>query len=188
MNHGSLSIRHIKGASMTPASSAYPTPTSSAYPSAYPSEEEDTGTTKKKKKPTFAFLSLPSELRNKIYSFVFSAAPSVIDLDPSTFSLLHCNKILALFGVSRQIHLEATHNFFSTHTIRLFPTYPGRYFKTKKPLLARLPKHYRASITTLELRLGPGWNNPPRGWIVSEALGLKDCLSVRVLKVFVEFF
>jgi len=171
---------------MTPASSAYPTPTSSTYPSAYPSEEEDNSVTKKKKKPTFAFLSLPSELRNKIYSLVFSAAPSVIDLDPSTFSLLHRNKILALFGVSRQIHLETTHNFFSTHTIRLFPTYPGRYFKTKRPLLARLPKHYRASITTLELRLGPGWNNPPRGWIVSEALGLKDCLSVRVLKVFVE--
>jgi hypothetical protein len=184
MKHGSLSIRQIKGASTTPSSSAYPTPTSSAYPSAYPSENEDD--TPAKKKPTFPFLSLPSELRNKIYSLVFSAAPSVLDLDPSTFSLLYRNKILALFAVCRQIHLESTHNFFSTHTIRLFPTYPGRYFKTKRPLLARLPKHYRASITTLELRLGPGWNNPPRGWVVNDGLGLKDCVSVRVLKVFVE--
>jgi hypothetical protein len=161
-----------------------PTPTSSAYASTYPSEDEDENPAKKH--PTFPFLSLPSELRNKIYSMVFSMTPLVIDLDPSTFSLLHRNKILALFGVSRQIHLESTHHFFSTHTFRLFPTYPGRYFKTKRPLLARLPQHYRASITNFELRLGPGWNNPPQGWVVNDALGLKDCTSTRVLKVFVE--
>lgn len=41
-------------------------------------------------------------------------------------------------------------------------------------------------MTSLELRLGPGWNNPPRGWIVNDALGLADCTSVRVLKAFVE--
>jgi hypothetical protein len=41
-------------------------------------------------------------------------------------------------------------------------------------------------MTSLELRLGPGWNNPPRGWVVNDALGLADCTSVRVLKVFVE--
>jgi len=34
--------------------------------------------------------------------------------------------------------------------------------------------------------LGPGWNNPPRGWIINDALGLTDCNNVRVLKVFVE--
>jgi len=117
---------------------------------------------------------------------VFSAAPTVIDLDPSTFSLLNRHKTLAIFRVSRQLYEEATHHFFSTHTFRLFPTYPGRYFKTKKPLLARLPARYRESMTNLELRLGPGWNNPPRGWVVNDALGLIDCTSVRVLKVFVE--
>jgi len=63
---------------------------------------------------------------------------------------------------------------------------PIGYFKTKKPLLARLPQHYRSSITNLELRLGPGWNNPPRGWVINDGLGLQDCTSVRVLKVFVE--
>lgn len=175
MKHGVLSIRSAKSTSTTPASSA--------YASAYPSDDEEYALSKK---PTFPFLSLPSELRNKIYSLVFAAVPSVMDLDPSTFSLLNRSKILALFSVSPQIHLEATHCFFSTHTFRLFPTYPGRYFKTKKPLLARLPKLYRASITTLELRLGPGWNNPPRGWVVNDALGLSDCISVRMLKVFVE--
>lgn len=41
-------------------------------------------------------------------------------------------------------------------------------------------------MTSLELRLGPGWNNPPPGWVVNEALGLADCKEVRVLKVFVE--
>lgn len=41
-------------------------------------------------------------------------------------------------------------------------------------------------MTSLELRLGPGWNNPPRGWVVNDALGLADCVNVRVLKVFVE--
>jgi len=180
--YGALSIRLAASASTTPASSAYP----SANPSAYPSEAEDTDSEAKAKRPTFPFLSLPSELRNKIYSLVFASAPAVIDLDPSTFSLLHRQKILALFSVSRQVHREATHHFFSTHTFRLFPTYPGRYFKTKRPLLARLPAHYRASISNLELRLGPGWNAPPRGWVVNDAMGLKDCTSVRVLKIFVE--
>lgn len=160
-------------------------PQSSAYPSAYPTDDEDENAFSKKIQP-FRFLSLPSELRNKIYSLAFSAVPPVIDLDPHTFSLFNRQKTLSLFRVSRQLHNEASHHFFSTHTFRLFPTYPGRYFKTKKPLLARLPAHYRASVTSLELRLGPGWNNPPRGWVVNDALGLADCTSVRVLKVFVE--
>ncbi|RDL33347.1 Uncharacterized protein BP5553_08786 [Venustampulla echinocandica] len=157
------------------------TPSSSAYPT----EDED-DSIQTKNRPTFPFLSLPSELRNKIYPLVFAAAPPVIDLDPHTFATLHRYKVLALFRVSRQVHREAIHYFFSTHTFRIFPTFPGHYFKTKRPLLARLPAHYRASITSLELRLGPGWNDPPQGWVVNDALGLADCLNVRVLKVFVE--
>jgi hypothetical protein len=177
MQHPPLPNRSVIASTST-------TPQSSAYPSAYPTEDEDD--TQKTKIQPFPFLRLPSELRNKIYSLAFAATPPVIDLDPHTFSLLHRQKILSLFRVSRQLHNEAAHHFFSTHTFRLFPTYPGRYFKTKKPLLARIPAHYRASMTSLELRLGPGWNNPPRGWVVNDALGLADCTSVRVLKVFVE--
>jgi len=41
-------------------------------------------------------------------------------------------------------------------------------------------------MTSLDLRLGPGWTNPPRGWIINDALGLADCTSVRTLKVFVQ--
>jgi len=178
IQHGAISIRT--------KASTLATTNSSTYPSACSSENEDGAPVEREKRSSFPFLALPSELRNKIYSLAFSAAPQVLDLDPSTFQLLHRSKMLALFMVSRQIHFEASHRFFSTHTFRLFPTYPGRYFKTKKPLLARLPSRYRRSITNLELRLGPGWNAPPVGWVVNEGLGLKDCANVRVLKIFVE--
>lgn len=158
------------------------TPQSSNPTSAYPSEDENPTV---KRKP-FPFLALPSELRNRIYYEAFAAAPLAIDLDPSTFRLFQRLNLFSLFRVSRQVNRETTHHFFSTHTFRIFPTYPGRYFKTKRPLLARLPAHARQSITSLQLRVGPGWNNPPRGWVVNDALGLKDCTNVRVLKVFVE--
>ncbi|CAL3972278.1 hypothetical protein PZA11_004565 [Diplocarpon coronariae] len=171
-----------KSALPTRDSSRLTTPASSTLTSGCPSEDEAaTG----KKKP-FPFLGLPSELRSTIYSMVFSYVPTVIDLDPSTLTLFHRMQIFALFRVSRQIYRESAHHFFSTHTFRIFPTYPGKYFKTKRPLLARMPARGRESITCLQLRLGPGWNNPPRGWVVNEALGLKDCINVRVLKVFVE--
>jgi len=109
-----------------------------------------------------------------------------MDLDPTIFKIIHRTQMFSIFRVSRQLYYEATHHFFSTHTFRIFPTYPGRYFKTKRPLLARLPARYRESMKSLELRLGPGWNAPPRGWVVNDALGLTDCTSVRVLKIFVE--
>ncbi|KAH8680048.1 hypothetical protein BGZ60DRAFT_369134 [Tricladium varicosporioides] len=172
----SSSLPGIASASTTPAST---------FPSAYPTEDEAEFAEAQKIQP-FRFLDLPSELRTKIYSCAFSPVPLVIDLDPYTFRLLQRLKSLSLFRVSRQIHRESSHHFFSTHTFRLFPTFPGRYFKTKRPLLARLPARYRASITSLQLRLGPGWNNPPPGWVVNNALGLGGCTTARVLKVFVE--
>lgn len=175
-SHGVLAIRSA-------ATSNNTTPASSTYLSAYPSEDEGEIATPKQ---TFPFLSLPSELRKKIYDLAFAATPQVIDLDPDTFSLIRREKLFALFKVSRQLYDESTHHFFSTLTFRLFPTYPGRYFKTKRPLLCRLAAKYRATMTSLDLRLGPGWNNPPQGWVVNQALGLADCVNVRVLKVFVE--
>lgn len=122
-----------------------------------------------------------------MYGHIFSRAlPEVLDLDPQTFEVLRARKALALFKVSRQVHLETTCFLFGTNTFRLFPIHPGRYFKTKRPLLARLPPRYRSLLTSLELRLGPGWADPPRGWVVNDALGLCDCTSVRVLKILVE--
>jgi hypothetical protein len=82
------------------------------------------------------------------------------------------------------MHLEAYPIFYS-QPIRLFPTH-GRFFHNKDALLTRLPSHYRAAITTLELRLGPGWSSPPPCQNTSPKLGLADCTSLRSLKIFVE--
>ncbi|TQS32248.1 hypothetical protein Golomagni_07441 [Golovinomyces magnicellulatus] len=77
--------------------------------------------------------------------------------------------------------------FYSTRTFRIFPTHPARkYTRTKRPLLARLSPRQRQCITSVELRLGPGWASPPRGWIVNEALGLQDLINVHRLKVLVQ--
>lgn len=38
----------------------------------------------------------------------------------------------------------------------------------------------------MELRLGPGWNNPPQSWRVDDGLGLEGMEAVRTVKVFVE--
>lgn len=188
----------------TPIPSTLTTPLSSAYPSAAPSENEwDTDditasipigaltldvplSNKKPPRPKpkpFPFLALPSELRIKIYGYHFAGVGPVLDLEPENYSRIH--KKLAILRTCRTIYAEASHLFFSTHTFRLFPTH-GRFFKTKKPLLARLKPHQRACITSLELRLGPGWNKPARSWVVNPALGLQDCVNVRRMVVFVE--
>ncbi|GAO13621.1 hypothetical protein UVI_02017300 [Ustilaginoidea virens] len=133
---------------------------------------------------SFPFLELPSELRVKVYEYYFSDTDPVLDLGPENYKRIH--KTLGFMRVCKQIHIEATHFFYSSRSIRIFPTYPGRYFKTKKPMLARLKKHQRQCITSLELRLGPGWGAPPRSWVVNEALGLADCISVRKVTIFVE--
>ena len=191
--------------------SALTTPLSSAYPSTYASEAEwdpeddptlvaiskltlgDTPGPPRHSAPVvkarrlpkpFPFIALPSELRCKIYDYHFAGTGPTIDLDPQNIKLIH--KKLAILRVCRTIYAEATHQFYSTRTFRIFPTHPGKFFKTKKPLLARLNARQRACITSLELRLGPGWSMPPRGWVVNPALGLQDCVNVRYLTVFVE--
>jgi hypothetical protein len=82
--------------------------------------------------------------------------------------------------------LEAANFYYHSRTFRIFPCHPGKFFKTKRPLLARLTPVQRSVISSLELRLGPGWNKPPRGWVVNEPLGLCDCANVHKLHVFVE--
>jgi hypothetical protein len=157
------------------------TPLSSAYPSQYPSEAEDEEEPSVNK--PFKFLDLPSELRNKIYGFHFGNAPAVLDLDTDNFRNVW--RKLSILFTNRQIMAEASHNFYSTHAVRLFPV-NGKFFKAKKPLLARISPRCRASISTFELRLGPGFAAPPRGWIINDALGLEDCTRVRVIKVMVQ--
>ncbi|KAI2604182.1 uncharacterized protein GGS25DRAFT_507274 [Hypoxylon fragiforme] len=190
----------------TPKSSALTTPPSSAFPSTYASEAEydlndevanipigalslDASSStprksKRMKQPPFRFLDLPSELRLKVYGYHFATTGDVLDLDPENHKRIH--QKLAILRTCRTIYLEASYLFYSTHPVRIFPTHPGRFFKTKKPLLARMKPNQRACMTSLELRLGPGWSKPPRGWVVNPGLGLADCTNVTKLTVFIE--
>lgn len=131
----------------------------------------------------FPFLDLPSELRLKVYEYHFANTGQVLDLDTENYKRIH--KVLSILRVCRQVYIEASHCWWTTHVVRLFPIY-GKFFKTKKPLLARLTPRQRACISTMELRLGPGWNRPPRGWAVNDGLGLTDCTRTRRIKIFVE--
>lgn len=132
----------------------------------------------------FRFLDLPSELRVKIYAFHYEGVDAVADLTPDNFKKVH--RKLFLLRTCRTIYREASYYYYSMHTFRIFPTYPGRFFKTRRPLLARLKKEQRNAMTSLELRLGPGFNKPPKCWVVNRKLGLKDCVNVRKLNVFVQ--
>ncbi|KAI8622956.1 hypothetical protein F5Y19DRAFT_482230 [Xylariaceae sp. FL1651] len=193
-------------AAASAVSSALSTPLSSAYPSTYASEaeydvNEEIGKLpigaltlnsvapgepkpKRAKQRPFRFLDLPSELRLKVYEYHFVNTGHVLDLDPDNYKRIH--QKLAILRTCRTIYGEASYSFYSTHPFRVFPTHPGRFFKTKKPLLARLKPGQRACINSLELRLGPGWSKPPRGWEVNPALGLSQCVNVTKLTVFVE--
>ncbi|EOD48464.1 Twin-arginine translocation pathway signal sequence [Neofusicoccum parvum] len=150
-------------------------------------DDEDYSSTDTEAAP-FAFFALPAEIRLRVYELLL-AVPGVIDLDPANYIKIR-RRTLPLFLTSRRMHEEAYRVFYGANTFRLFPLH-GRFFHTKKPLLARLPPRYRRSLTRLELRLGPGWQGPlPQCWDLSAEgaarLGLADCGGVRALHVFVE--
>lgn len=137
----------------------------------------------KVEKPKFRFMDLPSELRVKIYGYHFANIGPVVDIEPGNYFTIH--KKLSIFRVCRQVYREASHTFYSTKTFRIFPT-DGRYSRTKKGLLARIKPRSRAHMTSLELRLGPGFSQPYRSWVVNPLLGLDDCANVRRLCVYIE--
>ncbi|KAF2653491.1 hypothetical protein K491DRAFT_694664 [Lophiostoma macrostomum CBS 122681] len=134
-------------------------------------------------KMPFRFFALPYELRLRIYELIL-VLPKTIDLDP--LNICTVRPLLETFLVSRRMHDEAYAVFYGRNTFRLFPTH-GRFHHTKVPLLARLPPRYRAALTKVELRLGPSWTKPPRGWVADGRLGLGEAGRLRLLKVFVEF-
>ncbi|TKA74601.1 hypothetical protein B0A55_05435 [Friedmanniomyces simplex] len=154
------------------STSAATSAASSAFPSRAPSPTP---------RQPFRFFDLPSELRLRIYEEALHVREP-LDLDPDNPRLIHPR--LALFLASHRVHEEAYRVFYS-QPLRLFPSH-GRFFHTKLPLVARLPPRYRAALTTLELRLGPGWSAPPRSQKISENLRLPECVNLRTLKVFVE--
>jgi hypothetical protein len=130
----------------------------------------------------FRFFALPYELRMRVYEHLL-VFPKTIDLDPANTRTLA--RPLRLFLVSHAVHAEASRLFYSRNTFRVFSVH-GRFFHTKKQLLTRLPPTYRSYLTKLELRLGPGWTKPPKGWVVDARLGLADARKVHMLKIFVE--
>lgn len=130
----------------------------------------------------FRFLDLPAELRIRVYELLLGV-DGAIDLDPLNHRQI--TPLLAIFLANRQIYGEAFRVFYGKNTFRLFST-NGKFFHAEHQLLSRLPPAYRAAITTMELRLGPGWSAPPKRWIVNNKLGLSDCKALRLLKVFVE--
>ncbi|KAL8688878.1 MAG: hypothetical protein Q9218_005320 [Villophora microphyllina] len=130
------------------------------------------------------FFDLPFEIRSKILSSLLCTDRRTVDLDPSNYRAAAAR--LNLFLVSKRFGFEAYHVFYAGHTFRIFQTH-GRFLGAKtEPLLARLPSYYRNVLTSLELRLGPGWSNPPKPWYVSDRLGLENCIAVRTLRVFAE--
>ncbi|KAL8903881.1 MAG: hypothetical protein Q9171_007251 [Xanthocarpia ochracea] len=133
----------------------------------------------------FSFFLLPTELRSRILYFLLCPTPRLtIDLSP--YNHLTSTTRLNCFLVSKRFGFEAYHAFYSSHTFRIFQIH-GRFLsKRTSPLLARLPVHYLSVMTSLELRLGPGWSDPPKPWVVNERLGLEHCKAVRTLKVFLE--
>lgn len=137
---------------------------------------------KKQPKP-FRFMDLPSELRVKIYGHHFAGIAPVVDLEPGNYFSIH--KKLSVLRVCRQVYHEASHVFYSSRTFRIFPI-DGRHSRTKKGLLARMKPQSRARMTSLELRLGPGWGKPFRSWVVDPVVGLADCVNVRRVCVYIE--
>lgn len=132
----------------------------------------------------FRFSDLPSELRAQILGLVLVTDTTTVDLDANNHH--HGRRRLHILLVSRRFHTEASQIFYGSNTFRVFPT-NGRFMGDRvKPLVARLPERYRASLVSLELRLGPGWGRPPRSWRINPRLGLQDMKAVRVLKIYVQ--
>jgi hypothetical protein len=67
-----------------------------------------------------------------------------------------------------------------------FQHIPADFSRRRSRYWPDCPPRYRKYITSFQLRLGPGFTNPPKGWVVNDALGLQDASNVRSLNVFVE--
>lgn len=116
-------------------------------------------------KGTFPFFQLPPELRIKILSHALVDG-EVVDLEVTNRKSVAPR--LHLFLVCRQMYEEAYPIFYGEHTFRVFPV-DGQYYFTRG-ILPCLPAKYRNEIRSLELRLGPGWQDPPKLWSVNPRL------------------
>ena len=130
----------------------------------------------------FRFLDLPSELRLKIYR-MHLRLDDPVDLHQRNYRRIAPR--LRLFQTCHVVHEEAYRVFYGDQIFRLFST-DGKFFNTRRHLVARLSSRYRAALTHLELRVGPGFSAPPKSWFIGPHLGLRDMTSLRRLSVFIE--
>lgn len=134
------------------------------------------------KKQPFRFNDLPPEIRLRVYELILSAEKPV---DLTGWNSTKIAPLLRIFLTSRQIYEESYRVFYAVNTFRLFSC-DGKFFNAKKQLLTRLTPSYRACLTSIELRLGPGWTKPPRYWALTQKMGLSKCTALRQLKIFAE--
>lgn len=137
---------------------------------------------------SFRLFSLPAEIRNRVYALALpTIKPAVPNRrqrakKPSPNSSQTLRR-LSLFLISKRLHAEASHLFYTSLTFRIFPLQDDHQL----PTLLNISPHYRQHLTSLELILGSDWQKPPASWRVTPALGLSDLKALRTLKVFVSF-
>jgi hypothetical protein len=131
---------------------------------------------------SFRFKDLPAEIRLRIYEFALSVDRSI---DLTAWNITNVAPLLRVFLTSHQIYEEAYRVFYAVNTFRIFSC-DGKFFNAKKQLLSRLTPSYRACLTSIELRLGPGWTKPPKHWMLTPKMGLSKCTGLRQLKIFAE--
>jgi len=131
----------------------------------------------------FPFFDLPTELRLRIYEMLLVSPERAVNMDVNNSRLIAPR--MNCFRASRQMFEEAYRVFYGSNIFRLYGDPEGKFYQ-KKPLLQRLVPRYRNVITTMDLRLGPGWTNPPKVQNTEKSLGLEDCTSLRSLRIMVE--
>jgi len=127
----------------------------------------------------FRFFDLPLEIRRLIMSFLFHYKHP-LDIDFRTI------RTLSLLPVCHRWYDEVVGVFFGSNTFRLLPTHPKAVTKRAKPLISNFTSLQRAAITSVDLRLGPFWTQPPKCWKLDHKAGLEDLVSLRKLRVFVQ--
>ena len=132
----------------------------------------------KRKRPSkhaFPFLSLPPELRNRIYTLVLSPYQS---LNCTPTPLLRANKpfrsAMSLLRTCRQIRHEAGSHFFSSTTFHLHSRYP--FYRNITPHLLHA---HLSSLHIITLTNSRGHSNLPR--ILTHDLPLMPRLTTLAL-------
>lgn len=137
------------------------------------------------------FFDLPSEIRLNVYHFVlFTPTKKTAKRNAGTVGasakraklIAPATQRIALFLVSKRVHEEASHFFYSSQIFRVF------YIQdfSRRPTLRGIPPCYRPLITTIELILGNSWTAPPKSWAVDDKMGLPEMTLLHTLRVFVE--